>query len=113
MIEAPANCNLLGALEGRTPSWPWTIRPEEGRSGENLAAALFDGIAFGRRAKASAVFTVGYSDFAAVPSSVCAACQSYGGESTLWTFPDLGHEQAVFWSGEKLILEAAGVRSSF
>lgn len=113
MIEAPANCNLLGTLEGRTPSWPWTIRPEEGRSEENLAAALFDGIAFGRRAKAPAVFTVGYSDFAAVPSSVCAASQCYGGKATLWTFPDLGHERAVFWSGEKLILEAAGIRSSF
>ena len=25
------------------------------------------------------------------------------------TYPDLGHEQAVFWSGEKLILEAAGI----
>lgn len=107
MIEAPANCNLLGALEGRTPSWPGTIRVEDGRSPENLAAALFDGIAFGRRAKAPAVFTVGFSDAAAVPSSVCAACQSYGGPAMLWTFPDLGHEQAVFWSGEHIIRETA------
>ena len=110
MVEAPANCNLLGALEGRKPSWPGTIRVEEGYSGENLAAALFDGVAFGRRAKAPAVFTVGYSDCAAVPSSVCAACRVYGGPAILRAFPDLGHEQAVFWSGEKIILEAAGLK---
>ena len=109
MIEAPANCNLLGALEGRTPSWPGTVRAEEGRSRENLAAALFDGVAFGRRAKAPAVFTAGYSDAAAVPSSVCAACRVYGGPATFWAFPDLGHEQAIFWSGEKIILDAAGI----
>lgn len=110
MIEAPANCNPLGALEGRTPSWPGTVRAAEGRSPENLAASLFDGASFGRRAKAPAVFTVGFSDPAAVPSSVCAACRVYGGPATLRTFPDHGHEAAVFWSGEKLILEAAGLQ---
>lgn len=109
MIEAPANCNLFGVLEGRTISWPRTIRAEEGASPENRAAALFDGVAFGRRAKAPAVFTVGYSDAAAVPSSVCSAYQVYGGRAELMTYPDLGHEQAVFWSSEKLILEAAGI----
>ena len=110
MIEAPANCNLRGALEGRKPSWPGTIRIDEGMSQENRNAFLFDGVAFGRRAKAPAVFTVGYSDAAAVPSSVFAAYHAYGGRSAdIWTFPDLGHELAVFWSGEKLILEAAGI----
>ena len=109
MIEAPANCNRLGVLEGRRTSWPGTVYAKEGRSPENLALALFDGIAFGRRAKAPAVFTVGYSDTAAFPSSVCAACHAYGGPSILWSFPDLGHEHAVFWSGEKIILDAAGL----
>jgi cephalosporin-C deacetylase len=77
-------------------------------SPENRTAGIFDGAAFGRRAKAPAVFTVGYSDAAATPSSVCAAYNVYGGQYHLWSFPDHGHETAVFFSGEKLILEAAG-----
>ena len=82
-----ACCNLLGALEGRSPSWPMTVRAEEGYSRENLVAALFDGIAFGRREKAPAVFTVGYSDEVAVPSSVCAVCQVYGEACNSPNFP--------------------------
>ena len=107
-IEAPANCNLLGALEGRKVVWPCTVKPEEGMSPENRTAGFFDGATFGRRAKAPAVFTVGYSDAAATPSSVCATYNVYGGKCHLWSFPDHGHETAVFFSGEKLILEAAG-----
>lgn len=107
-IEAPANCNLLGALEGRKVVWPATVHPEEGFSVENRNTGYFDGAAFGRRAKAPAVFTLGYSDSAATPSSVCAAYNSYGGAAQLWPFPDHGHETAVFYGGEKLILEAAG-----
>ena len=107
-IDAPANCDPLNILEGRAWVWPYTVKQEEGLSPENRSAGLFAGASFGRRAKCKAVFTVGYSDRAATPSSVCAAYNSYGGECHLWPFPDLGHELAVFFSGEPLILEAAG-----
>lgn len=107
--EAPAYCNINRVLEGRLPSWPFTVKAQEPDSPENQAAALFDGVAFARRAKAPAVFTVGYSDCAAVPSSVYAAHQAYSGPSDLWVFPDLGHQDAVFWRGEKQIMEAAGL----
>ncbi len=108
-IEAPAMCNLAGALEGRTPSWPNTVRKEFGDTPKTRAAQLFDGVAFARRCQAPAVFTVGYSDGAATPSSIYAAYRVYGGAvKNLWCFTDLGHEGAVFWSGEKNILEHAG-----
>jgi len=98
VINAPAMCNLAGALQGRTPSWPNTVRPDT--RAESVRAACFcDGATFAARAKAEAVFTVGFSDSAAVPSSVYAAYNAYRGPKRMLEFHDLGHETSVFWTG--------------
>ena len=103
--NAPAMCNLAGALEGRTPSWPFTVRLESEELRNNRNALYCDGVAFARRAKAQALFTVGFSDQAAVPSSVYAAYNVYAGEKQIMDFPDLGHETSVFWTAEAEIVQ--------
>ena len=58
-----------------------------------------------RRSHARAYFTVGFSDPAAVPSSVYAAFNAYGGEEKeIMDFPDCGHAGSVFWAGEAELL---------
>lgn len=103
--NAPAMCNLAGALEGRTPSWPFTVRPEPEELRNNRGALYCDGASFARRAKAQALFTVGFSDDAAVPSSVYAAFNAYAGQKQIMDFPDLGHESSVFWTSEAEIVQ--------
>lgn len=103
--NAPAMCNLAGALEGRIPSWPHTVKQEPAELRNNRNALFCDGASFARRAKAQALFTVGFSDPAATPSSVYAAYNAYGGEKQIMDFPDLGHEGAVFWTAEAEIEE--------
>ena len=104
VIAAPAMCNLAGALEGRTPSWPGTVLPQNDPV-KNRAACFCDGASFARRGKCEAIFTVGFSDPAAVPSSVYAAFNVYGGPGIMQDFTDLGHSGAVFWTGEAEIAE--------
>lgn len=103
--NAPAMCNLAGALEGRTPGWPFTVSLEKPELRNNRNALYCDGATFGKRAKAQALFTVGFSDAAAVPSSVYAAYNAYAGEKQIMDFPDLGHEGAVFWTSEAEIVQ--------
>lgn len=108
VINAPAMCNLAGALAGRAKSWPGIVHL--GQTPEKAAAAqMFDGVAFARRARCEGIFTVGFSDAAAVPSSVYAAYNVYGGPKSIQDFPDLGHEKSVFWTGMKEILETVGL----
>lgn len=103
--NAPAMCNLAGALEGRTPSWPFTVKPEPEQLRNNRNALYCDGASFARHAKAQALFTVGFSDIAAVPSSVYAAYNAYAGEKQIVDFPECGHDGAVFWTAEAEILQ--------
>jgi|GEM_PF-6223074 len=48
-----------------------------------------DGASFARHAGAQALFTVGFSDSAAVPSSVYAAYNAYAGEKQIVDFPGI------------------------
>ncbi len=105
IINAPAMCNLAGALEGRIPVWPMTVKQEPEELRNNRNALYCDGASFARRAKGQALFTVGFSDPAATPSSVYAAYNVYGGEKQIMDFPDLGHETDVFWTAEAEIVE--------
>ncbi|MBR0460256.1 MAG: acetylxylan esterase [Victivallales bacterium] len=109
-IEAPAQCNVAGALQGRTPSWPGSIQKNSGDTPRTRILRLFDGTSFARHSVAPVVFTSGYSDGAAVPSSIYATYNAYAGkQKTFWAFPDLGHELAVFWSGATFIREHLGI----
>ena len=103
--NAPAMCNLAGALEGRIPSWPHTVKQEPAELRNNRNALYCDGASFARHAKAQALFTVGFSDAAAVPSSVYAAYNAYAGEKQIVDFPECGHDGAVFWTAEAEILQ--------
>ncbi len=105
VANAPAMCNQLAALEGRTPSWPFQIRPDSAYPEAALTAPFFDGVSFARRAVAAGYFTVAFSDVAAVPSSVYAAYNAYGGNKEIMDFVDCGHDGPVFWSAEAEIFE--------
>ena len=95
---------------GRAPSWPGAVSFHPVSPEANRCAALFDGVSLARRSHAKAWFTVGFSDPAAVPSSVYAAFNAYGGtEKEIMDFPDCGHAGAVFWAGEaELLRELTG-----
>ena len=79
LFNAPAGCDQLGVLIGRAPSWPGAVSFHPVSPEANRCAALFDGVSLARRSHAKAWFTVGFSDPAAVPSSVYAAFNAYGG----------------------------------
>ncbi len=104
IANAPAMCNLGGSLEGRTPVWPFTTPELVATLKKNQGSFFCDGASFARRAQAQAVFTVGFSDCAAVPSSIYAAYNVYAGEKQLMPFPELGHEKDVFWTAESEIV---------
>lgn len=110
LFNAPAGCDQLGVLIGRAPSWPGAVSFHPVSPEANRCAALFDGVSLARRSHAKAWFTVGFSDPAAVPSSVYAAFNAYGGtEKEIMDFPDCGHAGAVFWAGEvELLRELTG-----
>lgn len=106
VVNAPAMCDLGGGLAGRTPPWPRTVYPGQDAA-RTKVSLLCDGASFARHAVCEGIFTVGYSDPAATPSSVYAACHAFGGPKSILPFPDLGHELGVFWVGEAEILAHA------
>lgn len=52
----------------------------------------FDGVAFARRARCPALFSVALSDTTCPPSTVFAAHNAYGGERDIIVYPHSGHE---------------------
>jgi len=107
VAAAPAMCNQAGALTGRATSWPGIINGPASDPRGLRVAPFFDGVAFSRRIACKTLFSVGFSDQAATPSSVYAAFNACGGNATMIDFPECGHAGAVFWMGESKILHYA------
>jgi cephalosporin-C deacetylase len=61
--------------------------------------SYFDGVSFAKRATAPSIFSVALLDPVCPPSTVFAAHNNYGGESTIEVYPFNEHEggQAVHW----------------
>lgn len=86
----PAMCEHGGKING----WPKFVPVEKDGSYNKqiLDAAMYnDCVNFSRRAKAKALFTVGFIDQVCPPTSVYAAFNEYAGEKEILTAPAMGH----------------------
>jgi cephalosporin-C deacetylase-like acetyl esterase len=103
-----AMCDHGGYING----WPKFV-PIEADGSYNkqiLAASMYnDCVNFARRAKAKAIFTVGFVDNVCRPTSVYAAYNSYGGEKEMLTAPLNAHPvpQEYYQYGKDKIAEFA------
>lgn len=88
----PAGCDHTGFKAGRINGWPKFIATGE-QPPANVVEAVryYDAMNFATRAKAGAVFTVGFIDTTCPPSSVYAAYNNVSGKKSIHNDPDAGH----------------------
>lgn len=88
----PAGCDHTGFKAGRINGWPKFIATGE-QPPANVVEAVryFDAMNFATRAKAGAIFTVGFIDTTCPPSSVYAAYNNVSGKKSIHNDPDAGH----------------------
>jgi cephalosporin-C deacetylase len=91
----PAICDHTGSAAGRVNGWPKLVPldPKTGKADEKIlqTSRYFDAVNFATRAKAPAVFTVGFVDGVCPPSSVYAAYNAVPGEKQMIHLPRTGH----------------------
>lgn len=91
----PAICDHAGSEAGRVNGWPKLV-PLDLKTGKydakvQAASRYVDCVNFATRAKAPAVFTVGFVDGVCPPSSVYAAYNAVPGEKQIFHLPTTGH----------------------
>jgi cephalosporin-C deacetylase len=91
--NVPALCDHTGKVVGRISGWPKLVPPTgEGATEQALQAArYFDCMNFATRAKAQAVFSVGFIDLVAPPTSIYAMYNNYAGPKQIIPGPLEGH----------------------
>jgi cephalosporin-C deacetylase len=91
--NVPALCDHTGMVVGRIAGWPKLVQKGPGGATEQTiqAARYFDAMNFATRAKAEAVFSVGFIDPVAPPTSIYAMYNNYVGKKQIINGPLLGH----------------------
>jgi cephalosporin-C deacetylase-like acetyl esterase len=92
----PAICDHTGSAIGRINGWPKLVpNGPDGKPDPKVleAARYFDGMNFATRAKAEAIFSVGFIDVVCPPTSVYAAYNNYAGKKQILNKPLMGHAQ--------------------
>jgi len=89
----PAGCDHTGALAGRIAGWPKFVPTGEKVTPEGVVEAVkyFDCVNFAARAKAPAIFTVGFIDTTCPPTSVYAAYNALRGQKQIFNDIAAGH----------------------
>ncbi|HEY2589326.1 MAG TPA: acetylxylan esterase [Tepidisphaeraceae bacterium] len=91
--NVPALCDHTGRVVGRIAGWPKLVPPSGAGTTEKAlqAARYFDCMNFATRAKAQAVFSVGFIDPVAPPTSIYAMYNNYAGKKQIIPGPLEGH----------------------
>ncbi len=89
----PAICDHSGKVVGRINGWPKLAPDVDGQADPKIlqVARYFDGMNFATRAKAEAIFSVGFIDGTCPPSSVYAAYNNLPGKKQIVIEPLMGH----------------------
>jgi len=89
----PAICDHSGKAAGRINGWPKLVPDTEGKPDPKIlqVARYFDGMNFATRAKAEAIFSVGFIDTTCAPTSVYAAYNNLPGRKQIVNEPLMGH----------------------
>jgi cephalosporin-C deacetylase-like acetyl esterase len=105
--NVPALCDHTGMVVGRIAGWPKLV-PAKGATEEEIQAArYFDCMNFATRAKAQAVFSVGYIDPVAPPTSIYAMYNNYAGKKQIVPAPLEGHSN---WKSFEQAADAAIIK---
>ena len=89
--NVPALCDHSGNVVGRIAGWPKLVKYTGGTDKALQAARYFDCMNFATRAKAQAVFSVGFLDGTAPPSSIYAMYNNYAGLKQIVNGTQEGH----------------------
>jgi cephalosporin-C deacetylase-like acetyl esterase len=90
--NVPALCDHTGSVAGRIAGWPKLVPKGATATDPAMQAArYFDCMNFATRAKAQAVFSVGFIDPTAPPTSIYAMYNNYAGPKQIITGPQEGH----------------------
>lgn len=90
----PAMCDHTGVVVNRISGWPKIVpMGADGKPDAKAVAAAryFDGMNFGTRTKAGAIFTVGFIDSTCPPTSVYAAYNNFAGPKAIYHDIKAGH----------------------
>jgi cephalosporin-C deacetylase-like acetyl esterase len=89
----PALCDHSGKVIGRANGWPRLVPDVDGKPDPKVlqVARYFDCMNFASRAKAEAVFSVGFIDTTCPPTSVYAAYNAIPGKKQIINEPLMGH----------------------
>jgi cephalosporin-C deacetylase-like acetyl esterase len=91
----PAMCDHTGAASNRISGWPKLVpNGPDGKPDPKVTevARYFDGMNFASRARAPAIFTVGFIDTTCPPTSVYAAYNALKSPKTIYNDPPSKHE---------------------
>jgi cephalosporin-C deacetylase len=89
----PAICDHSGKAIGRVNGWPRLVPDRDGKPDPKTlqAARYFDAMNFAARAKAEAIFSVGFIDVTCPATSVYAAFNNLPGKKQIVNEPLMGH----------------------
>jgi len=89
----PAICDHTGKAAGRINGWPKLVPETDGQPAPKVlqVARYFDSMNFATRAKAEAIFSVGFIDGTCAPPSVYAAYNNLPGQKQIVNEPLMGH----------------------
>lgn len=89
----PAICDHSGNVVGRANGWPRLVPVTDGKPDPRIleVARYFDSMNFAKRAKAEAIFSVGFIDSTCAPTSVYAAYNNLPGKKQIINEPLMGH----------------------
>ncbi|NLF72134.1 MAG: acetylxylan esterase [Candidatus Anammoximicrobium sp.] len=89
----PAICDHTGKAAGRINGWPKLVPDTDGKPDPKIlqVARYFDSMNFAARAKAEAIFSVGFIDGTCAPTSVYAAYNNLPGKKQIVNEPLMGH----------------------
>lgn len=93
----PAICDHSGKVVGRANGWPRLVPDVDGKPDPKIlqVARYFDCMNFATRAKAEAVFSVGFIDTTCPPTSVYAAYNAIPGKKQIVIEPLMGHNSSA------------------
>ncbi len=89
--NVPALCDHTGMVVGRIAGWPKLVPAKGATDQEIQAARYFDCMNFATRAKAAGVFSAGFIDPTAPPTSIYAMYNNYAGKKQIVNGTHEGH----------------------
>lgn len=108
--NVPAMCDHTGGAVGRVNGWPGLVpKREDGTPDPKVqeAARYFDAMNFATRARAAAIFNVGFLDPHCPPTSVYAAYNNYAGDKRIVNKPRGGHDFSPGFGDEAIAAHIA------